>query len=149
MSEITQFITTRKEGRTVRHGVLVADRVGDQAVVGWSLCHLNRDDFSRETALKIARDRLQTVARHPKRGHTLVVPQTVQHHLKSFEKRCERYFKIKPEVFGHAQESTEQESTGSTESKGREGDAGVHRARKDGDAGFHRAKGRDDESSKS
>lgn len=100
MSEITQFITTRKKGRTVRHGVLVAARVGDKAVVGWSLCRLDKDNFNRETALKIARDRLQAVAHHPKRGHTLQVPQTVQHYLKTFEKRCERYFKIMPEVFG-------------------------------------------------
>lgn len=85
MNEITQFITTRKEGRTVRHGVLVAARVGDKAFVGWSLCHLDKDHFHRETALKIARERLESLAHHPERGHNLVVPQTVQHHLKTFE----------------------------------------------------------------
>lgn len=108
-TEIRQYITTTKNGRRIRHGVLVADRVGDKAIVGWSLCHLNKDEFNRERALKIARDRLHLVSQNPERGHTLVVPHTVQRHLASFEKRCERYFKIKPEVFGRVPASADQQ----------------------------------------
>lgn len=108
MSEISEFITTRRNGRNERVGVLVADKVNNVPCIGWSLCHVGKDTFTREEALQIARDRIRFVAKTAasnegnSRKNQHPIPHTIKKRLSKFVTRCKRYFKAEaePEVWG-------------------------------------------------
>lgn len=100
MNEIAQFITVERGGRTQRRGVLVAEKVNGMPIVGWSLCHLGKDEFDRDMALTIARERIRLVGEDSQRAERHEIPHSVQKYMPHFVRRCERYFKSKPVVFG-------------------------------------------------
>lgn len=77
----------RDENR-VPNGVLVAEKIDEKGtvLVGWSACRAE-DKFNKETALKIARGRIDLGCS----GAT--VPRNMRAMIPSFEDRCRRYFK--------------------------------------------------------
>ena len=82
MNEIRQYI--RKNHRRV--GVMVAIKDENGVHVGWSKCHINKDRFSRERGIMIARTRAVDGSRKD-------VPSMIQNDIQQFIFRASRYFK--------------------------------------------------------
>lgn len=92
-----------------KKGVLLAYPVGQDVVIGWSLCHWKLDDFSSEQGVMIALDRALTwKEKSAKAGHAQSpnmascrarlagkVPQSIRKELFDFTVRMKQYYKGK------------------------------------------------------
>lgn len=125
VDEVTEPVS-RDRGR--RRGVLVAKKVNGVPIVAWSLCHTKKDKFTRATALKIAHDRINSVASQmdledeERRDDHVPIPHTVQKYLDEFMDRCKRYFKTNddPKVFGRVMTEREAQDARDRDQKRRE-----------------------------
>jgi len=70
-----------------RRGVFIGLPVdNNKVIVGYSLCKLSADKFSKEFGKKLAVKRART-------GRKLTVPRSMETEFKRFIDRCKRYYK--------------------------------------------------------
>jgi hypothetical protein len=68
-------------------GVLVADQVGNEVKIGWSMTHEN-DKFNKKRGLNIAKTRMDKPCSED------MIPHTVKKEMAIFRERALKYFKI-------------------------------------------------------
>jgi len=93
MKEIIEYVREKRNGQIRKIGVLVGQITDDNDIdIGWSKVALKRegnvtDTFDKEIGLTIARGRTGII------NDKTTVPHVIRKQLKTFEKRCLRYFK--------------------------------------------------------
>lgn len=84
---IVQYIYTRGKGNKKKHGVWVAQNVGNNKfAIGYSLCNLKLDKFDRVRGIGLAKERLKA------KGF-LDIPESLDKEFVKFYHRAKRYFK--------------------------------------------------------
>lgn len=87
---IKQYIRDRKNEHKI--GCMVANKVGDEIRIGYSLCNIALDSFNKYLGTEIARDRLYTdIMRN--NSHRKA-PRSIKNSLIIFINRAERYYKL-------------------------------------------------------
>lgn len=87
-SEIFEYIRRRKNGKTIKVGVIIGVKEGKAVKIGWSKCNVKvGDKFDPDFGVKMAKDRaISANVGQP-------APLCIQKQIRQFGARCARYFK--------------------------------------------------------